>query len=528
MKKILIYVTALAMLLMSQLGNAQAPDNWFNKDKMSDDVQGVSTEKAYELLEGKSSTPVIVAIIDRGVDLEHEDLSDIIWVNEDEIAGNNKDDDNNGYVDDVNGWNFLGGPNGKNVNEETLEITRLYRYYTKKFGDADKKMLNKDQKEDYKRYMDIKKAFESKVEELEGSIERVKSYFGDLTKAVEMMEEDGLEINEENIDKLPEGTDEQKAMKEKMKYALNRGMDFDNLEETMNGAMDYYQNSLKYHYNPDHNPRPIIGDDYSNSYETGYGNSDAEGPDAGHGTHVAGIVGAIRGNDIGMDGVADNVKIMSIRAVPDGDEHDKDVANAIRYAVDNGASIINMSFGKGYAWDKKAVDEAVAYAVKNDVLLVHAAGNSAQNNDVSDNFPNDIYEKKFLFFKQKAKTWIEVGALSWKDGEDMVAGFSNYGKEQVDIFAPGYQIYSTIPQSEYATFSGTSMASPTVAGVAALIRSYFPKLSAKKVKKILLKSAVTFDTDVKVPGMNGEKKSFKELSATGGVVNAYEAVKMAM
>ena len=163
------------------------------------------------------------------------------------------------------------------------------------------------------------------------------------------------------------------------------------------------QNKLDYAYNPDYDSRKlIVKDNYADSNERFYGNNDVEGPDALHGTHVAGIVGAVVGNEIGSDGIARNVKLMSVRAVPDGDERDKDVANAIRYAVDNGATIINMSFGKGYSWDKKAVDEAVKYAAKHDVLLVHAAGNSGQNNDKTDNFPNDFIGKHGFIFKKNA------------------------------------------------------------------------------------------------------------------------------
>lgn len=508
---------------------AQAPEDWFNRDRIADGVQGVSTDKAYELLKGRESKPVVVAIIDSGVDLEHEDLADILWVNSGEVPNNGKDDDGNGYIDDVHGWSFLGGPGGKNIKEETLEHTRLYRFYKKKYGEAKRDMLNGKQKEEYDRWIELKESFDAKREELQGSIDRVKSYFTDIDAGIKMLEEKGLEINEESLEKLPTDTDKQKEIKAKLNSAMNQDMDFKNLDQYKNQALDYYNLSLNYYYNPDFNPRPeIVGDDYSNQTEKYYGNNDAEGPDAAHGTHVAGIVAAIRGNGVGMDGIADNVKIMSVRAVPDGDERDKDVANAIRYAVDNGASVINMSFGKGFSWNKKIVDDAVKYAAKNDVLLVHAAGNSSQNNDETDNFPTDIYDNKCLFFKKRAKNWIEVGALTYKPSEEMVAPFSNYGKKQVDIFAPGYQIYSAVPQSDYARFSGTSMASPVVAGVAALIRSYYPKLSAKKVKKILLKSAVEFDEDVKLPGDPAQLVNFNELSRTGGVVNAYRAVKMAM
>lgn len=295
----------------------------------------------------------------------------------------------------------------------------------------------------------------------------------------------------------------------------------------MQGAIDYFAGQAEYNYNPDLEVRSIVGDNYADSYERYYGNNDVKGPDAFHGTHVAGIIGATRGNGIGIDGLADNVKIMGVRAVPDGDERDKDVANSIIYAVDNGASVINMSFGKGYSWDKKAVDKAVKYAQKHDVLLIHAAGNDGQNNDVTNNFPRAEYEKRGLFGPKKAKNWIEVGALSWKDGEDMVARFSNYGKKNVDLFAPGVQIYSTAPDNEYKNASGTSMASPVVAGVAAVIRSYYPRLTAEQVKDVLMSTTVmTKDAKVKTPG-TGELVPFSELCVSGGVVNAYEAAKKA-
>ncbi|MEL6926198.1 MAG: S8 family serine peptidase, partial [Bacteroidota bacterium] len=299
----------------------------------------------------------------------------------------------------------------------------------------------------------------------------------------------------------------------------------DEVNKQIEAETDYYAKQSTY-YDPDFDSREIVGDNYADAYEKGYGNNDVRGPDSQHGTHVAGIIAAVRNNDIGIDGVADNVRIMSIRAVPDGDERDKDVANAIIYAVDNGASVINMSFGKGYSWDKEAVDKAVKYAQKKDVLLVHAAGNSAQDNDTSNNFPNDNYKKRGLFKPKRAKNWLEVGALSWKGGEDAVATFSNYGQGNVDVFAPGVDIYSTTPDQGYEFLSGTSMASPATAGVAAILRSYYPSLSAVQVKEILMTSTTKINRKVKKPG-SGEKVNFSDLSQTGGVINAYEAVKLA-
>ena len=310
---------------------------------------------------------------------------------------------------------------------------------------------------------------------------------------------------------------------------LSEGETVAGVREQLQGGVEYFGAQAKFYYNPDIDVRPTVGDNYGDSYEKYYGNNDVKGPDASHGTHVAGLIAASRNNGKGMDGIADNVQIMAIRCVPNGDERDKDVANSIIYAVDNGASIINMSFGKGYSWDKAAVDKAIKYAKKNDVLLVHAAGNSHQNNDVDNNFPNDKYAKKGLFGPKKASNWLEIGALSWKSGEDSPASFSNYGKENVDLFAPGVDVYSTMPDGEYAPMSGTSMASPVAAGVAALIRSYYPDLSAKQVKEVMMESTVlSKDMEkVKLPGGEGKMVPFSDLCVTGGTISAYEAVQNA-
>jgi subtilisin family serine protease len=284
------------------------------------------------------------------------------------------------------------------------------------------------------------------------------------------------------------------------------------------------QGQLEYGLNPDFNPRTIIGDDPADPSQRRYGNRDVTGPDAKHGSHVAGIIGAVRGNDTGIDGIATSVRLMAVRAVPNGDEHDKDIANAIRYAVDNGAHIINMSFGKGYSPFKALVDEAVKYADSRGVLMIHAAGNDGENLAESPSFPTPQY-----LAGGRATNWIEVGASSWKGGENLAASFSNYGKEQVDVFAPGVDILSTVPGGGYERQSGTSMAAPVVSGVAALLMSYFPTLSATDVKQILIDTATRHgDTMVVRPGSDGEKVRFSELSITGGIVNAHAAVKAAM
>jgi cell wall-associated protease len=525
--KSLLFAFALALPFLSQAQLSEPSENWQHLDKLQDGVMGVSTDKMYQdLLKGKKSTPVVVAVIDGGVDPLHEDLKDVMWKNPGEIPGNGIDDDGNGYADDVYGWNFIGGKNGENVHHDQLEITRLYVVLDAKYKNADPSKLSKKEKKEYEQYKEFEKTITEKREESAANA----SLYGSMLEAIESVVK---AIGKEDIQ--PEDLDEFKSDDPKvarsaqiMKSMLSQGGTVDELKGQIQEAVDYFKGQAEYNYNPDLKVRHIVGDNYADSYQRYYGNNDVKGPDASHGTHVAGIIGAKRGNDVGMDGIADNVKIMAVRCVPDGDERDKDVANSIIYAVDNGASVINMSFGKGYSWDKKAVDKAVKYAKKHDVLLVHAAGNSHQNNDNTDNFPNDKYEKRGLFGPKYAKNWIEVGALSWKDGEDMAATFSNYGKEGVDLFAPGVDIYSTFPDNEYNAISGTSMASPVVAGVAALIRSYYPDLTAEQVKDVLMSSTVmTKDAKVKLPGGEGKIVPFSDLCVTGGAVNAYEAVKAA-
>ena len=510
------------------LAQDKAPDNWFNLDPASDKVPGVGTERAYrDLLAGRDGATVVVAIIDSGVDAEHEDLRDVMWVNADEIPDNGIDDDNNGYVDDIHGWNFIGGKDGRNVGPDNLEIARVYARMRDKFAGLDTNDLSRRDRREFEEFREIRTTITNQRAQL---TQRQTQFNGMLQGIQGLKNELGADFTAEELAAF-ETEDPGLAMaKGVLSNALTSGATVAEVEEELEGAVEYFSNSLAYNWNPDYDPRDIVGDNYADSYEIGYGNNDVKGPDASHGTHVAGIVGAIRGNEVGIDGVADNVRIMSVRAVPDGDERDKDVANAIRYAVDNGAKVINMSFGKGYSWDKEAVDRAVRYAEKNDVLLVHAAGNSAENTDEANNFPRAAYERKgpFKFLKRKSPdNWLEIGALSWKGDADGVATFSNYGKANVDIFSPGVDIYSTTPDQGYASFSGTSMASPVTAGVAALIRSYFPELDAEDVKEIILESG-TRQTGrmVKLPGSK-ELVPFESLSSTGATVNAYAAVQLA-
>jgi len=514
----------------------ETPKDWFLRDPETDHVLGVSAEKTYStLLKGKPSTTVLVAVIDSGIDINHEDLKDIIWTNEREIAGNGIDDDKNGYVDDVHGWNFIGGKNG-NVDHDNLELTREYKRLKPKYENADETKIGKKEKAEYDLWKIVKEDFEKSANDAKRKYDFYQTIYDNINFGNDTLKQilGVKQLTPELVDGVISEDKRIQIAKGSVAIIFQKAGPDANVDEVLQelkGAVDYFGDQVKYGYNPDFDGRSIVGDNYSNINETAYGNNDVKGPDATHGTHVAGIIGANRKNEIGIKGIADNVRIMSVRAVPDGDERDKDVANAIRYAVNNGAKIINMSFGKAYSPNKEAVDKAVKYAESKGVLLIHAAGNDGKNNDSDKNFPNRYYLKK----GKEAKNWIEVGAAAWGANNEMVASFSNYGKKSVDLFAPGVEIYSTTPENTYKNESGTSMASPATAGVAALLMSYFPELTSAQVKEILRQSTRKFDNlKVNKPkdkdaddDDKDQEINFSDLSSTGGLVNAYDAVKLA-
>ncbi len=524
----------LSAMLFSALAfnaqNSKRPNNWFNLDAAKDSVQGVSTERTYEeLLKNKKSTTVIVGVIDSGVDYEHEDLKSVMWVNQGEIPGNGIDDDKNGYIDDIHGWNFIGGADGKNVDKDNLEMTRLVRKYKDKYlGKKESDFSDKQEKNEFRifeaAYADYSKKYRSDSAmyvKYRGMAESLQALNGKVKASLSVDT-----IRYEELSKYSTSDELEKSTLELSKKTLsqNKEASLDDFISMVQPGVDHFKNSVEYHLNLNFDPRSIVGDDYNNSAEKVYGNSDCKGPDSFHGTHVAGIIAAARKNGVGMDGVASDVRIMSVRCVPDGDERDKDVANSIRYAVDNGASIINMSFGKKFSWDKKVVDDAVKYAESKGVLLIHAAGNDAVNIDEVAHYPCKKFEGK-----GEAENFMDIGALSWKPEEKMVAPFSNYGKKTVDVFSPGVDIYSTTPENGYRDASGTSMAAPVACGVAAVLKSYYPTLTPQQIKKIIVKSSVKNNKSKKVikPGTKDEMVRFDKLSKTAGIVNMYEAVKMA-
>lgn len=481
---------------------------WNHYDIVKDTVPGMSVDRAYaELLKNRKSQKVIVGIVDSGVDIEHEDLKSVVWTNPKEIAGNGIDDDKNGFIDDIHGWNFLG-----DITKEHLEYERIIK---------DKTLV------DEATYQEAKKLYDKKIAEAQTEKNYYSTLITQLTNADKSLQKQlGKEIY--TADDL-EAIDSKDTLIQKSKNVMQRmlsyGMPIADLKTEIQTQIETKDELLK-EENLATDYRKVLGDNPNDITDVVYGNNNVIGPDkkeALHGTHVAGIVAQVRNNTIGGDGIANNVEILTVRAVPDGDEYDKDIALAIRYAVDNGAKVINGSFGKGFSPHKNWVFDAIKYAAKKDVLIIHAAGNDAKNIDFYDNFPNDSEDRK----TEISDNLITVGALNFEYGENVVARFSNIGKINVDVFAPGVKIYASTPENTYKFLQGTSMAAPNVAGVAALIRSYYPKLSASQVKHILMESGIAIENNVVVGGKLNDVRPFNELSKTGKIVNAYNAILMA-
>jgi subtilisin family serine protease len=506
-----------------------ARHGWQLTDYRENGIYGAGVTKAYqELLRGKKSHPVIVAVIDNGVDTAHEDLAGHIWVNKKEIPGNGIDDDHNGYVDDVHGWNFLGGKDGRNITVESYESYReYYRLHSTYVTSADSANAG-DAAMHY--WMKVKRNFlkdslreahtVSMVSLVIPKMEMTDSILRTVLhkEAVYARDLEGLQTADSVT-----GAARRSGLQYFRKYGISSDM---TLKEFIREAGKYLVGAkleLKsFSGDPNALRREIVRDNFNDIRDRNYGNNNVAAGMPSHGTHVSGIIAASRHNGKGIDGVADQVLILPIRAVPDGDERDKDVALAIRYAVDNGARIINMSFGKYFSPNKHWVDAAVRYAEDHDVLLVRNAGNEMEDIDSMPIYPNAVYENG-----GKAGAFLTIAANSGGPDSNVVARFSNYGQMEVDLFAPGVKVYSTVPGNQYEAYSGTSMASPVVAGVAALLLEYYPELSAGQLKSILMKSVM------KLPGIRirlrttGNMVYFSSLSASGGIVNAYNALKLA-
>ncbi len=474
---------------------------WGHKDLVTDTIPGMSVEKAYaDFVKSQRPNKVTVAVIDSGIDIEHEDLRSIIWRNRDEIPNNGKDDDKNGYVDDVNGWNFLG-----DANDEQLEMARIVAAGTR-----------------HPQYAAAKAALDEKLANIQQSKQQVDVLTNvDKTLSEHFKKDTYTKAEVEAINTQDESLAQAKGI---MLQVLNgQQWTVEEYRKEIKEFSDYVYDQLNYNLSATFDGRKIVGDDPDDLNDRNYGNANVIGPDkehAKHGTHVAGIIAAKRNNGKGMNGVANNVEIMPVRAVPNGDEYDKDIALAIRYAVDNGAKVINCSFGKSFSTHPEWVWDAIKYAAKKDVLIVNAAGNDSEDIDYNVSYPTD-----FTGGKEIADNFITVGALAKSYGSQVVANFSNYGIKNVDVFAPGAQIWSTVPNNQYEFLGGTSMAAPAVAGLAAMIRGFYPKLSASQVKQIIMAAGFPLKTQVVVGG--DKTKEFKTISKSGNIANAYNALVMA-
>ncbi|MBS9461334.1 S8 family peptidase [Flagellimonas sp. 389] len=495
-------------LKVSELTEVQKK-NWGHADLVKDTIPGMSVDRAYdEIIKNKNGKTVIVAVVDSGMDLEHEDLKDVLWTNKGERPNNGKDDDGNGYVDDIHGYNFLG-----EAYNEQLEYARMLRLNIGDAATRAKARLKLDQ--EYPKALQNKQQYEQIFQVVKNADEAVKKALGkDAYTKVELA----------SIEAKTEQMQQNVAVLNQM---FTYGDTIPEVMEELSEGITYFTEQVNYNLNKDFNGREPVGDDPYDINDKNYGNGNPKNRVAteSHGTHVAGIIAAKRNNGKGANGVARNVQLMSVRAVPNGDEYDKDIAMAIRYAVDNGAKIINCSFGKSFSPNAEWVYSAIQYAASRDVLIVHAAGNDGKDLDSAENanYPNDHKLTNMEF----SNNVITVGALTSKYGSEMVATFSNYGKLNVDVFAPGDAIYSTMPGNEYDFQGGTSMAAPAVAGVAALIRSHYPQLSANQVKQIIVQSGLTSKASVIVAGDEANAMTFDSISKSGKMVNAYNALLLA-
>ena len=535
MKKVLIAAAFLASFSFAFAQDKMQNNDlktWYHKDFSTTNVYGVNTDNAYKFLESKGLKPrtVVVGVLDSGVEVDHPGLINNMWKNPNEIPNNGIDDDKNGYVDDIYGWNFIGGKTA-DVDADNLEVTRMVKKYQPIFEGTDSAKNKANQAkmpEEYAIYQKSKKLYDEKGSEAK----QYYHYFSGFNNAIPSIVKtlNGKTLTKENLAAIKPASQEDsrnlQILNSLVQDAGNVGKTPKEVEELLRkeieGALKHYESQATKHYNLDFDPRAeIVGDNYDNYNEKHYGNNHYEGPDASHGTHVSGIIAGLPHGDEAQYGVAHKVaKIMTVRAVPDGDERDKDVANAIRYAVDNGAKILNMSFGKAVSPGKKHVWDAMKYAEKKGVLLVKAAGNENQNIGENEYFPTNFMkqsdEKPFV------SNMIVVGA-STNNSQNLRARFSNYNGKMVDVFAPGQEIYSTVPDAKYEYLQGTSMASPVVAGAAAVLWAYMPSLTPQQIKEALVKTVNKSTVNANVDS----NANFDQISVAGGVIDLYKAAQYA-
>ncbi|HEY5462130.1 MAG TPA: S8 family serine peptidase [Hanamia sp.] len=524
---------------------AKRPHDWWQADPQKDSLPGISLDEAYNYLKGRKSKPVIVAIIDDCIDTSHEDLKNILWTNKKEIAGNGIDDDKNGYVDDVHGWCFVCGKNNTSQNDEAPDGVRTYITWRKQFENIDTSTLTGSLKIEYSMYQLSKKKVFAEYKKMADSYQLItlaKAMRVDTFHFMQYLNNLSVRYKDTILYNIPFATipfstsydslenifwsvfnekRKEDAQAATLEYLIGFMKALDGEKyffETMIGIDNLYDTTKNY--------RMVEGDD-DNDFKTIYGAPTIKVPGHSdwHATLIAGIIAANRQNNIGIKGIADNVLLMPVVIGKEAPSRDKDIVFAIHYAVDNGASIINLSMGgtPAYSEHVKEIMEAFDYASRHGVLFVNCAGNDGVNMD------NEIYNLGQGSNGKDHDDYIRVGATTTLLNDSLVSVFSNFGGKTVDLFAPGTAIYSTTPGNKYDFGNGTSFATPVVVGVAALLKSYFPSLTAKQLKEILVKSVYKPDIMVITPYNSGIKNKipFSTMSKSGGIVNAYNAVKLA-
>lgn len=538
MNRIVIIGVFICLQIVSFGQTVSPSQNWHWKDYTQDKVHGISLYQAYQKLSSLSlkPSPVVVAVMDGGVDTNNIEIKSKLWLNKKEIPNNGIDDDHNGYIDDIYGWNFLGGKDGSNINKASDEKSRVYHKYKHLYEGQkiDISQFNPTQKKQYEMWQQA--ALEIEFSDEDAANLR---YIGIATNALKKLGNTIVkEMNDSSftVEKLisfqPLGRN---TLDAKMTYlrtinllGIEKETPFYEIINELNEYIEGKEKSSKAKITP---PAPIraeiIKDNYENLSDKFYGNNDITGPNSKHGTHVAGLVASIPDNAWNVNSLYPDLKIMGVRVVPDGDEYDKDIALGIYYAVDNGAKIINMSFGKSFSPEQIWVDNAIRYAAAKDVLIIHSAGNEYYDLDSKAVYPNPYSS----YLNDTAKNILTVAASSDEIiNNTLLTDFSNYGPKIVDVLSPGNKIYSTLPgKNNHGYLQGTSMASPIVSHIAAMIRSYFPNLSAVEVKKIIMQS-VWKPSDINLKYTVPEKetsKSLPEIAAAGGIVNASNAIQLA-
>lgn len=522
--KLLAFLMLFVLPEISKAQRESYPLDWFLRDVEQDSMFGTGVHRIYkELLPGKKPASLIVAVIDSGFDTTAQMLRPVLWRNLGEIVGNGKDDDHNGYTDDIHGWNFMGTRDGDSQSRGVPEELRTYSWLLKTYKGDMRKMPQEERDlfvSLYRTYGIRKVEYERESIEAQEKLKEIKrikkqAWFKKAYK--EHMVRKATEpvlTNEEKIEMLKAGKPLPRVELDTVEKILTQERI---LLRTIESDKELFTIAFDI--------RKVIGDDPYDMNDRKYGHPYFPIASCSkHGTHVASTIGGVQEPNSGVYGIAQGVQIMLLQVVPPGgDEEDKDIALAIRYAVDNGAKVINMSFGKYTALSstQKWIEEAMDYAAAHDVLIVRAAGNNSKNIDQVNVYPGRPSKP------ETQACYICVGAhgsnLRAVDKNNKLVIFSNYGKKSVDLFAPGHNIYSQVPGG-YAQQSGTSMASPVCAGVAALIRMYYPSLTAAQVKDILMKTVTPCNQTckfVRIP------LKFSDMSISGGMLNGYEAMKLA-